>query len=33
MWDNRWTQHCALGDYYPSYRRMRRATVLDEEPV
>lgn len=33
MWDNRWTQHCALGDYYPNYRRMRRATVLDEEPV
>jgi len=33
MWDNRWTQHCALGDYYPSHRRMRRATVLDEEPV
>jgi taurine dioxygenase len=33
MWDNRWTQHCALGDYYPNHRRMRRATVLDEEPV
>lgn len=33
LWDNRWTQHCALGDYYPNYRRMRRATVLDEEPV
>lgn len=31
IWDNRWTQHCALGDYYPNYRRMRRATVLDEE--
>lgn len=33
FWDNRWTQHCALGDYYPNLRRMRRATVLDEEPV
>ena len=33
IWDNRWTQHCALGDYYPNYRRMRRVTVLDEEPV
>lgn len=31
IWDNRWTQHCALGDYYPELRRMRRATVLDEE--
>ena len=33
FWDNRWTQHCALGDYYPNLRRMRRATVLDEDPV
>ena len=33
IWDNRWTQHCALGDYYPNYRRMRRVTVLDQEPV
>ena len=33
IWDNRWTQHCALGDYYPNHRRMRRVTVLDEEPV
>lgn len=33
VWDNRWTQHCALGDYYPNHRRMRRVTVLDEEPV
>lgn len=33
MWDNRWTQHCALADYYPARRRMRRATVLGERPV
>ncbi len=33
MWDNRWTQHCALGDYYPNHRRVRRATILGERPV
>lgn len=33
MWDNRWTQHCALADYYPARRRMRRATVLGERPI
>jgi taurine dioxygenase len=33
MWDNRWAQHCALADYYPARRRMRRATVLGERPV
>jgi taurine dioxygenase len=33
MWDNRWTQHCALGDYYPRRRRMRRATVIGDRPV
>jgi taurine dioxygenase len=33
MWDNRWTQHCALADYFPASRRMRRATILGERPV
>jgi taurine dioxygenase len=33
MWDNRWTQHCALADYYPAHRLVRRATVLGERPV
>ncbi len=33
MWDNRWTQHCALADYFPARRLVRRATVLGEAPV
>ncbi len=33
FWDNRWTQHCALADYFPASRRVRRATVLGERPV
>jgi taurine dioxygenase len=33
FWDNRWTQHCALADYFPARRRMRRATILGERPV
>ena len=33
MWDNRWTQHCALADYFPARRLVRRATVLGETPV
>jgi taurine dioxygenase len=33
MWDNRWTQHCALADYFPAHRLVRRATVLGERPV
>ncbi|HEV3092399.1 MAG TPA: taurine dioxygenase [Candidatus Cybelea sp.] len=33
FWDNRWTQHCALADYFPESRRMRRATILGERPV
>jgi taurine dioxygenase len=32
MWDNRWTQHCALADYYPAHRRVRRATIIGERP-
>lgn len=33
FWDNRWTQHCALGDYYPQRRCMRRATIVGPRPV
>ena len=32
FWDNRWTQHCALADYFPARRRVRRATILGERP-
>jgi taurine dioxygenase len=28
FWDNRWAQHCALADYFPRRRRVRRATVV-----
>jgi taurine dioxygenase len=33
LWDNRWAQHCALADYFPARRRVRRATILGERPV
>jgi taurine dioxygenase len=33
LWDNRWTQHCALADYFPNRRRVRRATILGDRPV
>jgi taurine dioxygenase len=33
FWDNRWTQHCALADYYPRRRRVRRATIVGDRPV
>jgi taurine dioxygenase len=33
VWDNRWTQHYALADYYPHHRRVRRATIAGERPV
>jgi taurine dioxygenase len=33
FWDNRWAQHCALGDYFPQHRRVRRATIAGDVPV
>jgi taurine dioxygenase len=33
FWDNRWTQHCALADYFPERRVVRRATIAGERPV
>lgn len=33
FWDNRWTQHCALADYFPNRRVVRRATILGDRPV
>jgi taurine dioxygenase len=33
MWDNRWAQHCALADYFPHRRVVRRATILGDRPV
>jgi taurine dioxygenase len=33
FWDNRWTQHCALADYFPQRRVVRRATILGEKPI
>jgi taurine dioxygenase len=33
FWDNRWTQHCALSDYYPQRRRVRRATIVGDRPI
>jgi taurine dioxygenase len=33
FWDNRWTQHCALADYFPNRRVVRRVTILGERPV
>lgn len=33
FWDNRWTQHCALADYYPRRRRVRRVAIIGDRPV
>ena len=29
LWDNHWTQHYAVSDYFPERRRMRRATIME----
>jgi len=33
MWDNRITQHYAVNDYLPQYRRMHRVTVLNDRRI
>jgi taurine dioxygenase len=32
MWYNRCTQHYAVADYLPDYRRMERVTVRGSRP-
>ncbi len=33
IWDNRVTQHYAVADYFPQYRRMHRVTVVRDSRV
>ena len=30
FWDNRSTQHFAVGDYYPHYRKLQRVTITED---
>ncbi len=30
FWDNRCTQHYAVGDYYPHYRKLQRVTITED---
>jgi taurine dioxygenase len=33
IWDNRTTQHFAVADYLPAYRRMHRVIINDDRRV
>jgi taurine dioxygenase len=33
FWDNHWTQHYAVSDYFPERRRVRRATIMEHASV
>jgi len=32
VWDNRATQHYAVANYWPQYRRMHRITIIGDKP-